>query len=241
MWKKIGPLLSFCLIAVSIGLILWSLLPAHHLVEAQSVQADLKGLYESGEKQPLLAENRLVRLEWPTSLRIGDDAEIRLYFENTDEEPSTVEHKDGFYDIYDRYNIMVEAKVETAGLTIAPANPTRVSMPPGQPVYFKWVVNAQQTGIYHGKVWLSLRFLPLDGTTPIQEPIYVNDLELNVTSIIGLSGSMARLVGGLCAVIGILLVSGDMFSRATRRKKENVDPLASYAEKSTEKMDTKEL
>jgi hypothetical protein len=241
MWKKIRPLLSFCLLAISIVLIIWSLLPAQHLVEVQSVQPDLKGINASGEKQPHLVENRLVRLEWPASVRIGDEAEIRLVFENIKESSSSTELKGGFYNIYDRYNIMAEARVEAAGLTIEPANPTRVSMPPRQPVHFKWVVSTQQAGIYHGQVWLSLRFLPLDGSMPIQEPVYVNDIDLNVTSMMGLSSSRARLVGGLCGVISILLFSGDMFSLATRRKKENAEPLSSDAEKRMDIMDAKDL
>jgi hypothetical protein len=241
MWKKIRLLLSFCLLAISIGLILWSVLPAQHLVEVQSIQANLEGLYESGEKQPRLAENRQVRMEWPASVRIADKAGIRLVFENIKETSSSIELNSGFYNIYERYNIMAEAKVEAAGLTIEPANPTRVSMPPGQPVHFKWVISTQKSGIYYGKVWLSLRFLPLDGSTPIQEPVYVNDLELIVNSMMGLSGSMARLVGGLCGVISILLVSSDLINLATRRKKENAAPLASYAEKGTKIMDAKEL
>ena len=216
-------------------------MPAQYRVEVQSVQANLEGLFASGEKQPRLTENRQVRMEWPTSMRIGDKVEIRLVFENIKEEPSSLELKDGFYDIYDRYNIMAEAKVEAAGLAIEPANPTRVSMPPGQPVHFKWAVSTQQAGIYHGKVWLSLRFLPLDGSTPIQEPVYINDLELIVTSVMGLSGSMARLVGGLCGVISILLVTSDLISLVTRRKKENTALLDSFAEKRTEIMDAKEL
>ena len=127
MWKKVCRLLSFCLLAVSIVLILWSLLPAQCLVEVQSIQADLEGYYASGEKQPGLAENRQVRVEWPASLRIGDEAEIQLVFEKIKEISSSDEFKGGNFDIYTRYNIMAEAKVEAAGLTIEPANPTRVT------------------------------------------------------------------------------------------------------------------
>ena len=105
---------------------------------------------------------------------------------------------------------MAEAKFEVAGVRVEPANPTRVSMPPGQPVRFKWQISAEQAGAYGGNVWLSLRFLPLDGSTPIQVPIYVKEFGIKATSLLGFSGTTARLVGGVGVLLSLLLVFNDM-------------------------------
>jgi hypothetical protein len=225
MRKKIRQLLSISLLTSSIVLILWSLLPTPRLEQVRSIQPGMLGVKPNGDKQPRLPGNRQVRLEWPGSLRIGDEGEIRLSFENLEAASLDSELGTGFYDIYERYSIMAEAKFEAAGVTIEPGNPTRVSMPPGQPAHFKWTVSPQQVGSYHGNVWLTLRYLPLDGSTPIQEPVYINEVELNVSSVMGLSRSMAQLLGGLGVIIGILLVYTEMISLATGRK--NRAPLGS--------------
>ncbi len=116
------------------------------------------------------------------------------------------------------YNIMAETKLEAAGVKIEPANPTRVSMLPGQSVHFEWLINPEQAGTYHGKVWLSLRFLPLDGSTPVQVPVYVNEVDLKVTSLMGLSTSMARFVGGVGVLLSLMLVFNDMIHWSKDRK-----------------------
>jgi hypothetical protein len=212
MWKKLRRLLSICLLGISIVLILWSFLPAQRLVEVHPVQPGLKGVKPIGYKQPSLPGERQVRLEWPSSMRIGDQSEILLEFEYMEEGSSASELEAGFYDVYDSFNIMAETKLEAAGVNIEPANPTRVSMLPGQSVHLKWLINPEQAGIYHGKVWLSLRFLPLDGSTPVQVPVYINEVELKVTSLIGLSASMARLVGAAGLLLSLLLVFNDMIN-----------------------------
>jgi hypothetical protein len=212
MWKKIRRLLSICLLAISIVLILWSFLPAQRLVEAHPVQPGLIGVKAIGGKQPSLPGNRQVRLEWPSLMRIGDESEILLDFNYIEDITSASELKAGFYDVYESFNIMAEAKLEAAGVKIEPANPTRVSMLPGQSVHLKWLINPEHAGTYHGKVWLSLRFLPLDGSTPGQVPVYVNEVELKVTSLMGLSSRMAQFVGGVGVLLSLLLVFNDMIN-----------------------------
>jgi len=218
MWKKIRRLVSICILAISIILILWSFLPEQQLVEVHPVQPSLVGVKPIGEKQPSLAGKRQVRLEWPSSMRIGDEGKILLDFEYLEEGSSTSVLEAGFYDMYDSYNIMAESKLEAAGIKIEPANPTRVSILPGQSVHLEWLINSEQAGTYRGKVWLSLRFLPLDGKTPVQVPVYINEVELKVTSLMGLSVSMARFVGGVGVLLSLVLVFNDMIQWSKDRK-----------------------
>ncbi|OGO63760.1 MAG: hypothetical protein A2030_04065 [Chloroflexi bacterium RBG_19FT_COMBO_50_10] len=104
-------------------------------------------------------------------------------------------------------------------MKIMPANTTRVSMPPGQPVKIIWKITPEQDGSYLGIVWLSLRFLPLDGNNPIQIPIYVKDIKVQVSSLVGLNGSLARLFGGVGVLVSLLLVFEYAINVVGKRKK----------------------
>jgi hypothetical protein len=104
---------------------------------------------------------------------------------------------------------MLEAMFEVAGLKIFPPGTTRISLPAGQPASFTWKVNPSQAGLYPGTVWLSLRFLPLDGSAPIQVPVYVKDIQLHATSLLGLSEAAARLLGGVGVLVSLWLLFKD--------------------------------
>ncbi len=71
-------------------------------MEVHPVQPGLMGVKPFGEKQPSLPGKRQVRLEWPSSLRIGDEGKILLDFEYLEEGSSASELEAGFYDVYDR-------------------------------------------------------------------------------------------------------------------------------------------
>jgi hypothetical protein len=211
MLKKIRYLLSFILFLFSVTLLVWSFLPGRRQVDVQLLEPSTMRVKSDGQVDgPGLLESRQVRLEWPCSMRIGDRGVISLDFKAVNEDASSSQQQTEFLDTYSNFNIMAEAKFEVAGLKVEPANATRESMPPGQPVRFNWDISAEEARAYRGDVWLSLRFLPLDGSTPIQEPIYVSEVAIQTTSVLGLSGVMARLVGGVGVLLGVLLIINDM-------------------------------
>ncbi len=161
------------------------------------------------DADPLSMPTRQVELEWPESIRIGEDETITLDFKQVSPDsisPDVV----GYADVYSHYNLMAEARYDVAGVTVVPANPTRESMPAEQPVKFSWNVNSNQVGFYAGTVWLSLRFLPVDGGQANQVPIFIHEMNINVSDIFGLSESMAFLLGGLGVVLAGMIVSDDL-------------------------------
>jgi hypothetical protein len=221
MLRKVRRLLAFSLLLFSGSLLIWSFLPAERQVDMQLLPPAAMSLKSTGQvNAPALLESRRVKLEWPSSMRIGDHAVILLDFEIVNGDTSSPKLQTGFSDAYSNYNVMAEGKFETVGITVEPANPTRESMPPGQPVRFKWEISAEQAGTYHGNVWLSLRFLPRDGSTPIQEPIYVSKIMIHTTSLLGLNGSMARLVGGMGVLVSFALLINEMIGVVIGRKKK---------------------
>ena len=116
---------------------------------------------------------------------------------------------------------MAEARYDVAGVNLVPANPTRESMPSGQPVKFSWKVNADQVGSYDGTVWLSLRYLPLDGSQVEQVPIYVREINIRTVSLLRLTESMATILGGVGILVAAILVYDDLIDLVRKWVRKN--------------------
>lgn len=183
------------------------------------LQPNMMSVKSNGDKKTAILENRQVRLEWPSSLRIGEEGIVQLDFEVTQADETSLNQQSGLKDAYAKHNVMAEANFEVAGMEVKPANTTRVSMPPGQSVNIIWKITPEQNGSYLGVVWLSLRFLPLDGNNPIQIPIYVKDIMVQVSSFLGLNGSLARLLGGVGVLVSLLLIFEYAIKVFVKRKK----------------------
>lgn len=219
MWNKIRRVIAFVLLVIAAGLLAWASMPVKRQVMMGTLSPAEMQL-ESGEggDSPAVLGSRLVGVEWPTVMRIADRYWMELDFSQLDDGLTQPEQPVGFSDAYDNYNLMAEARFEVAGIRVEPANPIRESMPRGQPLKFKWQLTAYQAGTYNGTLWLSLRFLPLDGKAPIQQPVYVQKISLTATSLFGLTAPQVRWIGGAGIVLGIALIIGDMIALFRSRK-----------------------
>ncbi len=184
------------------------------------LQQSMMAVKSDAEVQSAILENRRVRLEWPASLRIGEDGIILLNFEVVNGDSPSSNPPTSLVDVYTNYSVMAEANFEIAGMRFEPAEVTRVSMPPGQAVVVKWKIIADDEGSYHGVVWLSLRFLPLDGSTPIQVPVYVKDIQMKGTSFFGMDATLARLVGGVGMLASLVFILNDVINFMIRGNKK---------------------
>ena len=206
MFKTIRRGVGLGLLICSVGLLVWASLPSRvQMMEQVILPAEMK---LPNDEQPAKAvlETRQVRLEWPESMRIGDSAEIRLIFESVGEEKQDANSDIELSNVYNQYNLMVEGRFEVSGLKVNPANPLRESLLAGEIISYDWNVTAENAGIYPGTVWLSLRFLPLEGDVPSQVPIFVTKVDIKATSLWGISGPIARLLGGLGVALGIIML-----------------------------------
>jgi hypothetical protein len=231
MMKKIRQTLAIILLIIGSVLLLWGIIPAKRNVVTQLIQPESMSIKPEGENTAFgILETHELKLEWPATMRIGDINVLELDFKDGPVGATPFKMASELSNAYGRYNLMAEARFEVAGVTVDPANPTRESMPEGQSVKFKWEINSARDGINSGKVWLSLRFLPLDSGTPIQIPIYVGDVKLQTTSLLGLSGPMARIAGGVGVILGLSLIFGDIIYRARKLKEKNATKNTTYAE-----------
>jgi hypothetical protein len=109
--------------------------------------------------------------------------------------------------VYDTHNVMAEARLDMAGLAVAPDDLTSLSLRPGETVEFRWNVRAVEIGTYRGTVWLYLRYLPLDGGPESRDALKAMDIEMRTVNFLGIGGPAARLMGVMgviaCGLFGI--------------------------------------
>lgn len=219
MRKIIQRALEVGLLLIGGMMLVWTVIPEKREVAIANLSPDAMQLKIEGQADtPAILNNRRIELAWPSTLRIGDSYTMEMNFEPRKDVPPSSAQQQGFLDIYGNYNVMAEARFEVAGLRVEPANPIRESMPSGQGLKFKWKIIADKSGIYDGTVWLSLRFLPLDGSPPSQEPVHVQSIRMQATSLLGMSAPMIRLVGGVGVVLGTAFLLADRIVGVRRRK-----------------------
>ncbi len=221
MVKIIRRVVSLILLLGSGLLIVWASIrnPHQFLTQPVSYAETINTSSTQGITSTIMDMHQVV-FEWPRSMRIGDTEEVTLVLEPVTGEKSAQTPSLVSTDIYSIYNIMAEARFEVAGVTVNPANPIRESMPSGQTVKFKWQISTDQVGSYDGKVWLSLRLLPLDGSQVSEVPIYIRELRLQATSLFGMNEAMVYIIGGAGVVLSLVIEYGDMIGWMRMRKRK---------------------
>lgn len=174
-----------------------------------------KVLPTQGLEPPAIQEQRLLVLEWPEKIRLGDGDVIRLSLE-MDESGSltpTVEipgHTTSgqpvqIPNLYATHSVQAQARLDISGMNVSPQNTLSQSLLPGERVTFYWSVRPEQVGTYRGTVWFGLRFLPRDGGAAIEKAVSAQLLEIQCTDFFGLSGTAARIAGGIGMLVSSLL------------------------------------
>jgi hypothetical protein len=125
--------------------------------------------------------------------------------------------------IYDTHNIFAVARLDLAGFE-AYREEIREPMHQGQPVTFPWSIRASEAGTYRGVVWLRLELVPKDGSQKDEILLLARPIEVKVVTVLGLSGSLARIFGGAGLVLSTILGYPFIQSRVTdwlkRRKRK---------------------
>jgi hypothetical protein len=195
--------------------------PSEAPVEATGIVPTLPPAPTAGPARPTAApvfpEQRLITLEWPTGIRVGDSDVVRLkleldetgeitptaFFEDHEVQAELVEIEN----LYDTHVIRVEARLDILGLGLSPTGITDRRLLPGEPVEFSWSLRPEAPGTYRGTVWLWVRYLPLDGGEQIEKTLFSKPLEIEGQNLLGLGGQAARLLGligtGITSLFGL--------------------------------------
>ncbi len=178
---------------------------------------------------PVFPEQRLITLEWPGGIRVGDSDIVRLrlevdeagqitptaFFEDHQVQAELVEIES----LYDTHVIRAEARLEILGLEISPPGTTDRRLLPGEPVEFSWTLRPEATGTYRGTVWLMVRYFPMDGGEEMEKTLFSRPLEINGQNLLGLGGQAARLLGLLGTGITSLFGLDDILTWIRRFRK----------------------
>ena len=194
-----------------------------------------------------LLESLTLTLDSPSVIQLGEVAVIRLTVRIEESNPAGLEMHaptlpaiTEMDDVFDAYHLIAEARLELPRIFVSPRNMTSQPVRAGQTITFTWSVPANAVGEYEGTAWFFLRFMPMAGDekttgqdssndlaaqgSPAKEaalelPVAAIPLRVRVVSLLGMTGSTARIIGiaGLCLsfLIALPLIL-DRFYRVRR-------------------------
>lgn len=170
-----------------------------------------------------LVEPRLVEVEWPGRLHLGDSDVVRLSlvpsaegYQLTTEFP---EHQTITQDVPvvrpAGYELNAVVRLDGAGFSIVPAAEQASLLPLDQAVTWHWSLTPQQPGRQRLTIQLVLRWEPLPGTPGISREAvaYSKGLDVRVVSFFGLTRGQALTT----ALIGLSLGGVMLFLGTTNR------------------------
>jgi hypothetical protein len=164
---------------------------------------------------PAILEARKLILETSSFLRPGDPGKVGLDFV-VDPDIHFAANLDGLSNIFNTHLVLAEARLEMGGVLVEPSGTLSRPLAAGQTVSFQWDLLIEKAQVYEGTVWFYLRYMPMDGSPSSKWPLMAQRIELSSLSLWGLSGRLMRLLGGMGASLGLLLVSDGLVGVLTR-------------------------
>ncbi len=162
-----------------------------------------------------IPEWRRLTLEYPAAIRAGDSDVIRLTLEvdALGGAVPTAEVQGNLVtggavqipNLYQTHNVVAEADLDLAGVDFQPNGPVSEPLLPGESVTFRWSVHPTAPGTYRGTAWLFLVFTDKATGALSRKAISAQPVQIEATTLFGLSGDAGRIAGGLGAVGGGVL------------------------------------
>ncbi|MCC6147371.1 MAG: aminoglycoside phosphotransferase family protein [Anaerolineaceae bacterium] len=157
-----------------------------------------------------VAENRLVELEWPSQMRLGDSDIIRLaltpYKEGYLVQAEFPEHKIQSQTLVIKrlagYTLAAAARLDGVGFEIQPTGDQPQYLLAGQALTWRWTIRPRAAGQQRLAVMVLLQWLPEPGSA-LQEHqtlLFSSGLDVRVSSLLGLTQAQAT-TGGLFSLV----------------------------------------
>lgn len=161
-----------------------------------------------------LVEERLIEIEWPGSLRLGDSDIVRLSLVPTaggyaaeveypehelQSQPVDVPYRPG-------YEALAVARLDAAGMTVEPSGDQTRRLAQGVAAVWRWTVFPGSAGRHRMNLLLTLFWVPLEpGGKGGETVLWQGGLEVRVEAPLGLSAPQARALGLAGALLGGVL------------------------------------
>lgn len=170
-------------------------------------------------------EERLIELEWPESMRLGESDVLRLALVPSSEGyTAQTEFGEHTLDVQGLplrqtpgYNLYGIARLDGVAFQISPSGDQRRVIPPGEQAAWRWTLAARQAGRQRLSISLTLRWEPQEATIgPVSESLaFGRGLNVQVRSLFGLSQAQALLAGMICLVVGGSLGAAALVGRSS--------------------------
>jgi hypothetical protein len=182
------------------------------------------------------AEQRMLELEWPASLRLGESDLVRLSivpyqggYQVTAEFPEhTVQSQQVTVTRVAGYVLSGVARLDGVGFEIAPGGEQEQPLPVDQVVTWRWTLRPRAPGQQRLSILLTLRWTPEGGGpgSVRQAPVFSRGLDVRVSSFLGLSQPQAMAAGFWGLLVGLGLSLGAVILRpaSTRARLHTVVP-----------------
>ena len=179
--------LAALFLITSIPLSVWGFWPPHR----ETVMVPL--VLPAG--MPSLPEERTIHLTFSPRMRAGDSQVVELNVIAEGESTG-----DG---VYEEYNVIAEARLDLSLADVRPADTVSTALVEGGGATFYWEVNPREDGVLRGTVWLYLRLVPKAGGEEARQPVSAQLIEISSKSVLGRTGSQARVVGIVGVIVGL--------------------------------------
>lgn len=160
-------------------------------------------------------DSRRLTLEYPTWIRVGDSCVIRLTLDAaslTNFSPSAGaggslpgDRSVKITNPHETYNVIAESRLDLEGTEVQPNTAVSEPLLPGESVAFRWSVRTTEAGTYRGTAWLVLVFVDKASGAQSRMAVSAQPVTIQATSLLGLGGGAARVLGGLGTVAAALL------------------------------------
>ncbi len=154
---------------------------------------------------PELREERMLEVEWPPRMRLGDSDTLRLsllpsqegYVVSAEFEEHAVQNSAVTVARLAGYSLWASARVDAAGFLLSPVGDQLRDLPAGSPVTWRWTLTPRSAGRQRVSLVLLLRWIPLDAQPgPVRErEVYSRSLTVDVSSFLGLTVQQAAVAG----------------------------------------------
>lgn len=179
-------------------------------------------------------EARLIELEWPAHLRLGNSDIVRVSLIPTESgytvQAEFPEHPAQSQEVsvprppgYDLYAI---GRLEGASFDLAPQGDISYRLDPAEKVTWRWSLTPRSPGSHRLALSLRLRWEPQPGSTsiPRESMIFSRALQVDVTSILGLTDPQAAIAGIFLVLLVLSACAMILLTRRGRRPLEILRP-----------------
>jgi hypothetical protein len=107
--------------------------------------------------------------------------------------------------LYESHHVIAEARFDIAGLEVRPPELISEPLTQGNSATFQWSIRPREVGVYHGTIWLYLRFVDKSNGEESRKTVSAQIVEIESVNFLGLSGAFARTTGVIGSVVGTVL------------------------------------